>query len=269
MYLRKHNLDLGGDASTCEPEQAVPARQSPPRSSAPLPGTSWSPPASGSVSAELRDLVPSGGTDTHEPTLQSSEGFHGEETPLFAQQSAAPGQRASLPEDRGSLTDGRGSYTGRGSFPDGRGSPFAQQQRGSIPQMDRPAREKSGSYPETIRTSSQHIRSSLPARLTTSSPAARDANGAATDAPADFDAEPIERGSQTHSAVPEQRASTPRYVEPEPRVTAPVPVDRSDGPYEEMMSSRLDSDPDRPPVAQTPTRVWLPSVNGVLLITCM
>lgn len=265
MYLRKHNLDLGGDASTCVPEQAAPAPQSPPRSSAPLPGTSWSPPASGSVSAELRDLMPSGGTDTHEPTPQSSEGFHGEETPLSAQQSAAPGQR----EGRGSLTDGRGSYTGRGSLPDGRGSPFAQQQRGSIPQMDRPAREKSGSYPENIRTPSQHTRNSLPARLTTSSPAARAANGAATDPRAAFDAEPIERGSQTHSAVPEQRASTPRYVEPEPRVTAPVPVDRSDGPYEEMMSSRLDSDPDRPPVAQTPTRVRLPSVNGVLLTTCM
>ena len=116
MYLRKHNLEIGGDATTYVSEQPMPAEPSR-AEQAP-----WSAPPSGVISAELRDLESA--PETHEAT------------PL-------PGTSMSRPESSRPFSSvGRSETPRRGS---GMGPKEASVQRSTDPLA---APERRGSRPE-------------------------------------------------------------------------------------------------------------------------
>ncbi|KAK2193814.1 hypothetical protein NP493_5g10013 [Ridgeia piscesae] len=138
MYLRKHNLEIGGDATTYVSEQPMPAEPSR-AEQAP-----WSAPPSGVISAELRDLESA--PETHEAT------------PL-------PGTSMSRPESSRPFSSvGRSETPRRGS---GMG-PKEAAESGSA------SSQKSGSYPQVQPTQPSRTRTSLPTRLDSS--AGNDAN---------------------------------------------------------------------------------------------
>ena len=109
---------------------------------------------------------------------------------------------------------------------------FPSAERGSA------SSRKSGSYPQVLPTQSSVTRTSLPTRL--------DSSGG-------YDA-----NNQKVGAVPE------------PRSSVPTPADRVEAPYEEMVSSRLDSDQERAAAGQmTPRdRPAGAAVSAVCVVSC-
>ena len=219
----------------------------------------------GTVSDELRELMSTGReTGTHEsiqfrdeaPAFERQQYIPEEaepypetaESPRRGQRDLFPEVRESpVPEQRGSVPDGRSSY------PEER-APINEGSRSAA--SSAPQRQRSGSYPAPTLRSTLPSGISLPAHLTSVSPA-RDSIMVTHEqrAASALDSESAERGSQLRDAVPEQRRPTSRgFAAPEPRVMAPTPADRNDVPYDEMMSSRLDSDPDRIPQTATTER---------------
>ena len=118
---------------------------------------------------------------------------------------------------------------------------FTRAERGSA------SSRKSGSYPQVQPTQPSRTRTSLPTRLDSS--AGNDAN----------DTDSRERVNQKLSAVPE------------PRSSVPMPADRVEGSYDEMVSSRLDSDQERAAAAAHSTPQDRPSggmVSAVCVVSC-
>ena len=198
-----------------------------------------------------------------EPLEFEQQQYIPKEAEPFPETAESPrrGQLDSFPEDRElPVPEQRGSHPeGRRSYPEERAPTNEGSRTGANIQ-----RQRSSSYPTQTPRPTHPSRPSLPASISS----ARDSLLVAHEqraASALDSSESPERGSQVLDADPEQRRPTSiGFAAPEPRVMAPTPADRIDVPYEEMMSSRLDTDPDRIPQTAATERASQVS-NGLTL----